>query len=66
MTRRRRPAREPDLIDRLGRAGDRPHDQLLRGGQGEMWRAAAAHTAAGCVRPAVGTQCPQVTFPVLR
>jgi hypothetical protein len=36
-------AREADLIDRLGAAGEPPYDRLLREGHSEIWHAAEAH-----------------------
>jgi Phosphotransferase enzyme family len=36
-------AREADLIDRLGAAGEPPYDRLLREGHAEIWHAAEAH-----------------------
>ena len=39
-------AREADLIDRLGIAGDPPYDRLLREGHGEIWHAAGRHIGA--------------------
>ena len=36
-------AREADLIEQLGAAGERPYDRLLREGHAEIWRAAEAH-----------------------
>jgi hypothetical protein len=36
-------AREGDLIDRLGAAGEPPYDRLLREGHSEIWHAAEAH-----------------------
>ena len=38
--------READLIHRLGTAGERPYDRLLKEGHGEIWSAAAVHVAA--------------------
>jgi hypothetical protein len=39
-------AREAELIDRRGAAGESPYDRLLREGHGETWRAAAVHISA--------------------
>lgn len=39
-------AREADLIDRLGAAGEPPYDRLLGEGHAEIWHAAAAHIDA--------------------
>jgi phosphotransferase family enzyme len=39
-------AREADLIDRLGAAGEPPYERLLKEGHGEIWHAAAAHILA--------------------
>jgi Phosphotransferase enzyme family len=36
-------ARERDLIDRLGAAGEPPYDRLLREGHSEIWHAAEVH-----------------------
>jgi hypothetical protein len=36
-------AREADLIDRLGAAGEPPYDRLLAEGHSEIWHAAEAH-----------------------
>jgi hypothetical protein len=36
-------AREADLIDRLGAAGEPPYGRLLREGHAEIWHAAEAH-----------------------
>jgi hypothetical protein len=39
-------AREADLIDRRGAAGEPPYDRLLRDGHREIWHAAASHIDA--------------------
>jgi Phosphotransferase enzyme family len=39
-------AREADLIDRLGAAGEPPYDRMLREGGADMWRAAQIHLLA--------------------
>jgi len=39
-------AREADLIDRLGAAGEPPYDRLLREGHADVWHGATAHIAA--------------------
>jgi hypothetical protein len=36
-------AREAELIERLGAAGERPYDRLLREDHSEIWHAAEAH-----------------------
>jgi hypothetical protein len=36
-------AREADLIERFGAAGEPPYDRLLREGHSEIWHAAEAH-----------------------
>lgn len=39
-------AREADLIDRLGAAGEPPYDRLLREGHADIWHAAESHIVA--------------------